>query len=121
MTKAKWTEVIAEACKNAGTYREYFDGTIETLAEILETRDACQRQYKKEGSRPVIGKINIKGDVVSVRNPLLDTIITLNTQALSYWRDLGLTPSGLKKINEKELSAKKGKDLSGFVAELLGE
>ena len=121
MTKRKWTEIITEACKNAGTYRDYFDGTIATLAEILETRDTCQRQYKREGSQPVINKINVKGDTVIVRNPLLETIITLNTQALSYWRDLGLTPSGLKKINEREMAQKKGKDLAGMVADLLGE
>jgi hypothetical protein len=27
----------------------------------------------------------------------------LNTQALAYWRDLGLTPAGLKKLNEAAL------------------
>lgn len=120
MTKAKWLEIITESTKNVGTYRESFDGTISTLAEILETRDTCQRQFKKEGSRPVITKINVKGDEVVVRNPLLETIITLNTQALSYWRDLGLTPSGLKKIND-QMAAKKSRGLSDMVADLLKE
>lgn len=121
MTKAKWIEVIAEACRDAGTYRDYFDGSISTLAEILETRDACQRQYKKEGAVPIIEKVNVMGVANKVRNPLLETIITLNTQALSYWRDLGLTPSGLKKINEKAMQGKQKSGLADMVADLLGE
>ena len=31
----------------------------------------------------------------------------LDTQALAYWRDLGLTPAGLKKINEAAMKEKK--------------
>ena len=30
----------------------------------------------------------------------------LNAQALAYWRDLGLTPAGLKKLNADALNAK---------------
>ena len=56
------------------------------------------------------------------RNPLLDTVIVLNTQALAYWRELGLTPSGLKKINEKAMESEKKKSgLADMVANLLGE
>lgn len=121
MTKNKWREVITKSCQSAGTYRDYFDSTIDTLAEILETRDKCQKQYKAEGSQPIIMKMNVKGSEVAVRNPLLDTIITLNSQALTYWRDLGLTPSGLKKISEKALEEKKGKGLAELVADMLGE
>ena len=33
------------------------------------------------------------------KNPLLVAMMELNAQALSYWRDLGLTPSGYKKLN----------------------
>jgi hypothetical protein len=36
----------------------------------------------------------------------------LNTQALAYWRDMGLTPAGLKKLNDAALkAAKKGTPL----------
>lgn len=120
MTKARWRKIITESAKNVGTYRESFDGVIKTLAEILETRDTCQKQFEEAGSHPVITKINVKGDEVIVRNPMLETIITLNTQALSYWRDLGLTPSGLKKIND-QMAAKQKRGLSDMVADLLKE
>ena len=33
----------------------------------------------------------------------------LNKTALAYWRDLGLTPAGLKRINEKAMEEKSGR------------
>ena len=34
-----------------------------------------------------------------MKNPMLVLELDLNAQALAYWRDLGLTPAGLKKLN----------------------
>lgn len=36
MKKAAWRNRIKKACQAAGTYREYFDTVIDTLADILE-------------------------------------------------------------------------------------
>jgi hypothetical protein len=36
----------------------------------------------------------------------------LNRDALAYWRDLGLTPAGLKRVNEQALKAAKRSALS---------
>ena len=44
MKKTAWKKRIKEACIKAGTYREFFDYTIETLADILEKRDVYKRQ-----------------------------------------------------------------------------
>ena len=41
-----------------------------------------------------------------------------NAQALAYWRDLGLTPAGLKRLGEKGLI---NKDNSGGLAGALAE
>jgi hypothetical protein len=50
--------------------------------------------------------VNIK------KNPRLIVWQDLNTQALAYWRDMGLTPAGLKKLNDAALkAAKKGTPL----------
>lgn len=119
MTKDEWISQITASCLNVGTYLKDFDPLIATLAEILETRDIAQAEYVKKGSKPIVMKKNVKGDKNAVRNPLLDTIMTLNTQALSYWRDLGLTPSGLKKIDEKALRQEKKSGLADIVNDLL--
>ena len=63
----------------------------------------------------MIVKVNTRsGEPKRAKNPALTLYMDLNTQALSYWRDLGLTPAGLKKINADALNAKATSD--GFEA-----
>lgn len=44
----------------------------------------------------------------------------LNKSALAYWRDLGLTPAGLKKIDDAALKKQKRGGLMEALAELGG-
>lgn len=115
MKKETWKKRIKEACEAAGTYRPYFDNVIDTLAGILEKRDEAERVYVKEGSKPVITHTNKAGASNAEKNPVLVLWDDLNKSALAYWRDLGLTPSGLKKIDETALKKKK----QGGLAEIL--
>ncbi len=117
MTKTAWKRKIKDAAESAGTYRPYFDAVIDTLADILEKRDSAAEQYTESGAQPIIERPDTNGVMKSVRNPALQCVMDLNTQALAYWRDLGLTPSGLKKINAEQLNEQ---PKSGFV-ELLGK
>ena len=41
----------------------------------------------------------------TVKNPKLVIWMDLNTQALAYWKELGLTPSGLKRLKEAAADA----------------
>lgn len=108
MKKADWVDRITRACSDAGTYRPYFDDVIETLAAILEKRDDAQAMYEKSGSQPIIRHVNKGGASNPAKNPALVLWDDLNKSALVYWRDLGLTPSGLKKLNEDALKEKRG-------------
>lgn len=96
--KGAWKNRITAACTAAGTYEPYFDEIIKSLAEILEKRDAAQKEYKDRGSKPLIEHTNKGGATNLVKNPALILWDDLNKSALAYWRDLGLTPSGYKKI-----------------------
>lgn len=100
MTREEWLRRIRTACTDAGTYREEFDSVIETLAGIMEVRDAAEKQYQDNGGIPVIEYTNEGGHSNPKKNPALAIIFDSNQQALAYWRDLGLTPSGFKKLNE---------------------
>ena len=91
MTKNAWKNRITQASIEAGTYQPYFDDVIETLAGILENRDKAQRQFKKDGSKPVIEKTDQRGHVNLVKNPALVIINECNAQALTFWKELGLT------------------------------
>ena len=120
MQHSRWKKKIKAACQEAGTYRPYFDGAIDTLAEILEKRDETREAYEAMPEGPVIQYTNKVGASNPVRNPALVLLDELNKSALAYWRDLGLTPAGLKKIDEKSMSKQKAKSLDKMIKELSG-
>lgn len=99
MNKEDWKAKIETECRAAGTYRDFFDSVIDTLAGIMETRDNAQEKFDESGGDTVITYTNKGGVTNTVKNPALMVLMDCNTQALSYWRDLGLTPAGYKKLN----------------------
>ena len=120
MTKAAWKEHIIVACTEAGTYRAYFDSAIDTLAGIMEKRDNAEEQFEKSGGNTVVMHVNKGGNANIVKNPALVVVDDLNKTALAYWRDLGLTPAGLKRINETALKGGSNKNTLGSVLKDLG-
>lgn len=114
--KSTWAEKIKEACQQAGTYEPFFDIVINELAGIMETKNDALEQYRQSGGHPVVAYTN-KGGFTNLRkNPALAIIQECNQQALAYWRDLGLTPSGFKKLDGQ---LRKPEDNDAF-SELLG-
>ena len=107
MDKNEWMRKIKAACKKAGTYQTQFNYVIETLAQIMEDRDKAHEQYVQTGSHPTIVHTNKAKEQNIVKNPMLVMELDLNAQALAYWRDLGLTPAGLKKLNADAVKAEK--------------
>ena len=101
MTKTQWKNKIKKACTAAGTYQKYYDHVIETLASIMETRDLAQEKFVASGGSPIVEHTNKGGATNIVKNPALVVIMDCNAQALNYWRDLGLTPMGMKRLGEK--------------------
>lgn len=91
MKKSDWHNRIAQACKDAGTYQPYFDDVIETLAGILENRDRAQEQFEAMKCQPVVQHTNKGGATNLVKNPALVVINECNAQALTFWKELGLT------------------------------
>ena len=118
MKAEEWKVKIKEACVAAETYKPCFEDVIDTLAAILQERDAAMKQYVETGSHPVISYTNKAGASNPSKNPCLLLWNDLNTSALAYWRDLGLTPSGLKKINDSALKPKKRSALAEALRDL---
>lgn len=121
MRKSAWKKKIIEQCKAVGTYRDAFLPAIDTLACTLEMRDGVYEKFKDHGSLPAISYTNKAGAKNIVKNPLLVQLDDLNKSALAYWRDLGLTPAGLKKIDEKAMQPKKKTGMEKVLMELAGE
>ena len=66
----------------------------------MEQRDRAYQDFIDSGAETVITKISDRGAENIGKNPRLQIWSDLNTQALAFWRDLGLTPAGLKRIDE---------------------
>ena len=117
MYKGAWKKKIVENCKAVNTYREAFEPIINTLAETLEQRDKIMSDFKKSKEKAVIEYTNKAGATNLTRHPALVMWDDLNKSALAYWRDLGLTPAGLKKIDEGAMK-KKRSGLEGMLKDL---
>lgn len=103
-------EVIFEELKSlmgkVGTYNESFDLAINYLSKLIVEHKKVQEQFEKTGGNVVIKHTNKAGATNYVKNPLYQAIEQMRSDILNYLRDLGLTPTGLKKINQDSFSGK---------------
>ena len=118
MKLKEWEKVIKAACERNGTYEPFFDLAIEQLAGIMEIRDDAVEEFKRQGGSPIVEHTNKGGYTSIVKNPALAVINECNQQALAYWRDLGLTPAGFKRLSGKEVSDKKQDGVAEMLARL---
>jgi len=105
LTKTKWKNRIIKAMKDAGTYKSFFDDTIDTLAGILERRDALEAQFYKSKEPMIVERTNARGHTNLEQNPTIRLLNDMNRDALTFWRDLGLTPKGLRAISDELATA----------------
>lgn len=115
MTKKGWKSKIKKATTELGTYKKAFEEVIEALAEILEQRDNAMEQFISTGGKPVISYTNKAGKSNPVKNPCLAVWNDLNSQAITYWKELGMTPAGLKRINQELMETKKQSSFAEIV------
>ena len=118
MTKLKWIKRISAACQEAGTYRPCFDDVIETLADILARRDAARALFKKSGGDILVEYTNKAGAKNWMQNPALRMVNDLDRDALAYWRDLGLTPAGLRRVTNGAAHATNSDPLADMLGQL---
>lgn len=120
MTREEWKKKIKKACKKAGTYQPFFDSVIDTLAKVLEDRDKADEQFEASGSNPTIIHVNKAKERNIVKNPILVMRNELNTQALAMWKELGLTPKGLRALTAEVVEKKNDTGLEKLLAKLDG-
>ena len=118
MKKKTWKARIKKACTEAGTYRPFFDTVIDELAGIMERRDMALDSFNKTGGHVIVKHTNKNGSTNLEQNPALRLVNDLNRDSLAYWRDLGLTPAGLKRLNENLLRPEEKKTFADALADL---
>lgn len=108
MDKSDWKKKIKKAMDDNGIEKSRFSMVVDTLADILEQRDNAFEEFINSGGDACIVKTSDRGAKNIAKNPQLMIWLDLNNTALAYWRDLGLTPAGLKKINSESVQNKGG-------------
>lgn len=119
MTAKEWEKRITKDAKDAGTYQKYFGAVIKTLASILERRDNAEELFANTGGNVLIKHTNKGGATNIEQNPVLRLINDLNRDALAYWRDLGLTPAGFKRLNLETAQTKTQGGLESILEKLV--
>lgn len=112
MTAKAWKSKLKKLMEAVGTYQSAFEPTIQAAADLLEQRDNVYSQYVAEGCQAMVIKTLDRGNQNTAENPLLKVWRDLQTQALKYFQELGLTAASLKKINESAI--KGGPELSAL-------
>lgn len=119
MTAAEWKKRIVRDVKAAGTYQKYFGSVIDTLSAILARRDDAEALFVASGGNILVKHTNKGGATNIEQNPALRLINDLNRDALAYWRDLGLTPAGYKRLNLEASQTKTQGGLEQLLSKLV--
>lgn len=99
MAYTKNEKQIIKAMTTLGVYKSEFNPMIKIMGQLKEQYDVLTAQFEASG----FGCDNGSGKKL----PIVSTLEALRKDILSYASQLGLTPSGLKKINEAALEPPK--------------
>jgi phage terminase small subunit len=93
-----------ENMKALGVYKPEFDRTISIYAGLIEQYNTIEKEFKKN-KFTVIEKTGYSDN--AKKSPMVATLESLRKDILQYSNALGLTPSGLRKINDQMTQEKK--------------
>jgi len=90
-----------------GTYRVQFDPAVRCYAEMRQQLDALNEEFYSGGCRITEKYTNKAGATNEVKTALYSAIEQLRRDIANTEDRLGLTPAGMKKINEAEMKARR--------------
>lgn len=89
---------IRRQMKKIGTYKPEYESAMRILAEALRDYDCAKEQFEEGGGVYMVEYTNKAGATNYVKNPLYVVMDDLRKNIITYCRELGLTPTGFKKI-----------------------
>jgi len=114
----KYIKEIKRKMRAVGTYNTSFSYTIEVLAKVLVDYQTTIETFEKTGGHIVIKHTNKNGSTNLVKNPLYLALEKLRDDIITYSRELGLTPAGLKKMNDRGNKSAKKSPLASILSEM---
>jgi len=100
MTERAHYQQIHARCINLGVWRDEFSTVARRLAKIYVRIAAIEDEITAPTFSPLIEHTNKGGATNLVKNPLLSQIDALYDQALTYERELALTPAAHKRVSD---------------------
>lgn len=94
------TKNIISCMKAIGTYDNAFMLSIGILDGLLSDYYRAREDWISDGGQLVMEYTNKNGQTNTVKNPLYQSMEKLRMDILTYLRELGITPSGLKKLKQ---------------------
>lgn len=105
---------LRAAMKALGTYKEQFDRVIQICAGMMD-------QYADLMAKLDAGRLDLVECTDSGTKKSANALIieALRKDILAYHKELGLTPSALKKMNDAALQVKGGSSLADAIAQAM--
>jgi phage terminase small subunit len=95
---------IVENMRALNIYKPEFNITISIYAGLVEQYQMLEKEFKKS-KFTVVEKTGYSDN--TKKSPMVGTLESLRKDILAYSNALGLTPSGLKKLNDEMNKDKK--------------
>lgn len=95
--------------KKLGVYRPEFDLTIDIYVGLIKQYNSLQKAFNsalKNGEKIEEIVTEMTADGGCKKSPIVATLENLRKDILTYSVQLGLTPAGLKRINDKGMKGK---------------
>ena len=101
MSKKKIKDKITAYMETLGIYKEQYSESVSILANMLFDLETAEKEFTKNGRKFLIEYTNKNGSTNFIKNPNYQIIENLRRDSINVMKELGITPQGLKKYDEK--------------------
>lgn len=101
--------------RSLGVYKKEFEPVIKIYAQLKDQYDELTAQFERSGYD--YSEDTAQG---TKKHPIVTTLESLRKDILSYAGQLGMTPAGLKRLNDASLQPEKSSPLSDALRVLSG-
>ena len=110
MKLTKREQEIADRMRRLGVYKPEFDETIRRYRKLSDECGKIYAQYRKDGY-----PFEVSGPQGVKKAPVVVTLESLRRDLLDLEDALGLSPRGLKKLQEEPFKAEKKRRADGLI------
>lgn len=98
---------ITRCLKSLGIYKKEFNRAILILSKMLADLYEAENKFAESGGEFVIENTNKAGATNISKNPQYQVVENLRSECISVMHELGLTPQGLKRYDDKLIAQEK--------------